>query len=147
MALSCHSTAIWLPSLWHRILILAWPCPPACRSLAVEIANALKPQVNALRARTRRRSLLDALDRLSKTGDLVAIFRGLDLIREAQRDLEGFRSARRLYAANQQEIGRLSQGVRPDREDVRLAGERVAMAVAMVPLALIFFSVFAEAFR
>lgn len=130
-----------LPALRFLAEIQARAGGAPCKSLAAELANALKPQVNAIRGRTRRRKLLEALERLSRAGDLVAMVRGLDLLREAQRDLDGFRAARRQYAANQQEIGQLSQGVRPDREDVRLAGERVAMVIAMVPLALVLLSI------
>jgi len=106
------------------------------RSIATELGNILSPSVNAIRGRTRRRLLLDALERLVRAGDLVAMFRGLDLVRETQRDLDGFRAARRRHAANAQEIGGISRGPKASQPDIAQAGERIAMLIAAVPLAL-----------
>jgi len=104
------------------------------RSVATELGTVLSPSVNAIRGRTRRRVLLDALERFVRAGDLMAMFRGLDLVREAQRDLDGFRAARRRFAANAREIGGVIRGPSAKQPEIVQAGDTIAMIIAAIPL-------------
>ncbi len=131
-----------LPALRFLAEIQARTGGGSFRSVATELGNVLSPVVNAIRGRTRRRLLLDSLERFVRAGDLAAMFRGLDLVRETQRDLDGFRSARRRFSLNAQEVARLAQGPRANQPDIVQAGDRVAMIIAFIPLLLVAGSVF-----
>jgi hypothetical protein len=131
-----------LPALRFLAEIQARTGGGPCRSVATEIGNVLSPVVNAIRGRTRRRLLLDSLEQFVRAGDLVAMFRGLDLVRESQRDLDGFKAARRRFSLNAQEVRRLSQGPRANQPDIVQAGDRVAMIIAFIPLILVAGSIF-----